>query len=536
MTTKRITVNNRVATYRKVDGAIICGNSDYVIAFTFDSEWDGVSKKTARFIWGGQYFDVEFEGTQCTAPVIDNATEVEVGVYAGDLRTTTSAVIDCLPSILSGGQQPNPGTGQHYSNEAKAAAARAEAAVAEVQSIARDATVLNARITRNSKRITNLEQRLDPELFVTDASVAYVKEVPQGALPYAMVTRIGGMSYAIDGQLVHAKPTALKIVGANNFNPQWLLDASPAVTKTADGFYNGQAAWFYEKYGLDGRSLPFAGGFKENTAYTIQFDGYNKNLNLATFGFQYFYTDGTSDYSPFISSTTAARYTKVTDGNKTLQKITMTYSDNDTVGLGNICIIEGAVSAYTPYTEKRLAIPAAVQALDGYGYGVDASYHNYIDWETKKYHKVLNKIVFDGSADETWRIETGGFFATYIDDLSTAEGGSGRAYGICDNYESTTSITLPDKTFFCYNTNFGYASIAFNDSGVSQDVASWRAHLSANPITLVYTIVTPEVTDISDILPDDNLIAVEGGGTITAENEHSLAVPTEITYQMEVSS
>ena len=48
---------------------------------------------------------------------------------------------------------------------------------------------------------------------------------------------------------------------------------------------------------------------------------------------------------------------------------------------------------------------------------------------------------------------------------------------------------------------------------------------------LYYGLATTEVTDISDLLPADNLIEVEGGGTITFENEHGLAVPSEVIYQ-----
>lgn len=38
-------------------GFIICDNSDYVVNFTFDSEWDAMETKTARFIYGDTYED-----------------------------------------------------------------------------------------------------------------------------------------------------------------------------------------------------------------------------------------------------------------------------------------------------------------------------------------------------------------------------------------------------------------------------------------------------------------------------------------------
>lgn len=50
----------------------------------------------------------------------------------------------------------------------------------------------NNRNARNSKRITNLEQGLAPDPFETDDSAAYKKDVPENALPYAAIQKIGG--------------------------------------------------------------------------------------------------------------------------------------------------------------------------------------------------------------------------------------------------------------------------------------------------------------------------------------------------------
>ena len=49
---------------------------------------------------------------------------------------------------------------------------------------------------------------------------------------------------------------------------------------------------------------------------------------------------------------------------------------------------------------------------------------------------------------------------------------------------------------------------------------------------LVYELAEPIVTDISDLITADNLIGVEGNGTITFENEYGYAVPSEVTYQL----
>ena len=96
-----ITVREKIA-HTIGNPHIVCGNSDYVVHFDFDAEWDAYETKTARFIWGGKYTDVLFEGTECPVPVIMDAYGVLVGVYAGELHTTTAAVIDTDKSILSG--------------------------------------------------------------------------------------------------------------------------------------------------------------------------------------------------------------------------------------------------------------------------------------------------------------------------------------------------------------------------------------------------------------------------------------------------
>jgi hypothetical protein len=85
---------------------IICGNSDYEIDFTFDEEWNTEKNKVARFTFRinneKKFIDVPIEEQKCRVPVLVDIALVKVGVYAGDLRTTTGARIRCKKSILCG--------------------------------------------------------------------------------------------------------------------------------------------------------------------------------------------------------------------------------------------------------------------------------------------------------------------------------------------------------------------------------------------------------------------------------------------------
>lgn len=100
-----VNVQRKIATAAK-DALYVCGNSDFSIRFAFDEEWSGQEVKTARFNYGGRSADIVFSGDVCPVPVIDNSTHFYVGVYAGDLRTTTPAYVSARKSILCGGNLP----------------------------------------------------------------------------------------------------------------------------------------------------------------------------------------------------------------------------------------------------------------------------------------------------------------------------------------------------------------------------------------------------------------------------------------------
>lgn len=101
-----ISIRDKIASYA---GKIpyVCGNSDYVITFDFDAEWDAYATKTARFVKDDTtYQDQVFSGNQCPVPVISNTYGIRVGVFAGDLHTTTPAYIPAKKSILCAGGIP----------------------------------------------------------------------------------------------------------------------------------------------------------------------------------------------------------------------------------------------------------------------------------------------------------------------------------------------------------------------------------------------------------------------------------------------
>lgn len=102
-----VTIRDKIATYAEMR-PYVCGNSDYVIHFDMDEEWAAHETKTARFVKDdGTYHDQVFTGNDCPVPVISNTFSIRVGVFAGDLHTTTPAYIPAKKSILCGSGMPS---------------------------------------------------------------------------------------------------------------------------------------------------------------------------------------------------------------------------------------------------------------------------------------------------------------------------------------------------------------------------------------------------------------------------------------------
>ena len=109
MPTIDIRIKDNIAMQTGGEAFIVRDNSNYVINFTFDVEWAEETAKTARFaLQGGGYMDVPFTGSSVAVPVISTGRRVDVGVFAGNLRTTTSATLPLVPSIRSKGGAPVP--------------------------------------------------------------------------------------------------------------------------------------------------------------------------------------------------------------------------------------------------------------------------------------------------------------------------------------------------------------------------------------------------------------------------------------------
>lgn len=539
MKTLHINVTEKIATYQKRDGEIVCGNSDYQIQFTFDSEWDAYTKKTARFKLNGKHYDKDFSGNVCPVPIIRNTDKIEVGVFVEDLETTTSAEIGCRRSILCGSSTPSTENDIDYANEAKEAAERAAEEAREevtrlvgelgvVQNMGDSPTAVMSQksitsyLSQHDKRITNLEQGILPSPFETDDSVAYIKAVPFNALPFAEVSKVGGMTHKDGDSLKSAKVTELEVVGKN------MAASSEDKTSTHAGIT------FTRKAGKS--SVVVNGTGTADSAhlffetFTLPAGTYTASVYGLNSGDRLYLDDKKGAEGTIVNYITTSSPKTFTLTETTDCFLQMVWTEGSTYKNAEIKVqVERGNTAteYVPYTKRTLLIPSTVQDLDGYGDGVNADCYNYIDWDKKQFIKRVGKVDM-GTLDY---VLNEGFFASYglQSIIKKPINNSYIPNILAKNYETVSMYYL--------STSHPTNEVTVTDAGrlyahhtEYTDATTFKSAMSG--VMLYYELAEPEITDISDILSADNYIEVEGSGTITAVNEGGYAVPTTITYQI----
>ena len=100
-----ITVAHKVAV--SDTQAIVCDNSDYTVHWALDEEWNAYDTKTMRTIYmDGTFKDTVFSGDTVALPVCTVPGVVQIGLFAGNLRTSRVAILRALPSVRSAAGAP----------------------------------------------------------------------------------------------------------------------------------------------------------------------------------------------------------------------------------------------------------------------------------------------------------------------------------------------------------------------------------------------------------------------------------------------
>lgn len=207
-------------------------------------------------------------------------------------------------------------------------------------------------------------------------------------------------------------------------------------------------------------------------------------------------------------------------------------------------LVSGAVSsvlAEGPGQEPvSCPIPAAVQALPGYGWGSGGAC-NSIQRRGDKWVYVQRtaKFVYDGNtpklgADSNYQQATQKFNYIYSLDI----------HDLAPNSRCISTIGEPVGLATGFNTGGAYCTTTISvfipnqATGGTRDeyIAACRSYLRDHPVTVHYELATPIETDITDLMGDAlSPIAVEPGGSLTMKNAGELAVPATVKYITKLS-
>lgn len=171
MPTINVTVRNRIATAQRWQ-CIICGNSDYIVDFDLDDEWNDMPNKVAVFVTNTRgnirHERVLFDGSTCGIPVLRGVNMVDIGIEAGDIRTTTPAHVKCEACITDRAGMPQEPENNVYgqilamttdiAQAATAAAEQAESAQTAASAAAKDAQTVQTAVSTAAKEAQTAQE------------------------------------------------------------------------------------------------------------------------------------------------------------------------------------------------------------------------------------------------------------------------------------------------------------------------------------------------------------------------------------------
>lgn len=179
---------------------------------------------------------------------------------------------------------------------------------------------------------------------------------------------------------------------------------------------------------------------------------------------------------------------------------------------------------YKPYKEPTTyTIPTTITSIDGYGIGIDETYHNYVDFANRKFVEHNKKIIINpndlklASADRV-----------YIEVGTSQLVGSTIIKMISNNFIDTQSwANMLTTNYSMYNNT---TSIYFHIDGLTT-LNEYKEYFTNNQTEVIYSLANPTETDLTYRITDDFIIEIEGNGTIIFDNQYKQAIPYNWTYQ-----
>ena len=485
---------------------IICGNEEqWAIEFEFDEAWESHDKKVARFIYNDIPENVEFKGNICDVPVLSNTTSVKVGVYAkeGKKLATNTVVVPCDLSILCMGAKKGATPyingdscfirysafpdGTDFTEDLRNG--QSYIGIATGQSAPTDKSGYDWAMfnrTDHEKRITNLENGYNDDLFTTDATTAYQKTVPVNALPYAEVESVGdevtaiksfGGNKVLSGDTVFTskfREMTVKNLGGGRFQ----FDGYTSWQDSDMNFETGK----YNKYTF--LSVPVKAGVYQVTKTLVSnasSDGWECDLIVSVNGENYDFglINVTEDTNIEIKISRSTGYNGA-------EETIYTLDIREGVPMDNL------------FTQFETTSKADKTDNGGMNLRIYSTYG--------EYEEVASATLPAGTYNFAYRIDP----STPLQDSDT-----NLKIGT-DRSNLSNVVTLTEE---------GTIGIYARSGGIGESDATifYPTVICFDPIT-IDTLETP--------LGEDNFIAVEPMGTLVFENEGNNAVTSKVNYML----
>ncbi len=163
-----ITVAHKVAV--SDTQSIVCDNSDYMVRWTLDEEWSAYDTKTMRTIYmDGTYTDTVFSGDAVALPVCTVPGAVQIGLFAGNIRTSRVAILRALPSVRSAAGAPADPTPDVYAQLMERMAQLENPDWAQNDPTAKDYVKNRTHWVDDGGTVHKLEEKYLPEVDEVDA-------------------------------------------------------------------------------------------------------------------------------------------------------------------------------------------------------------------------------------------------------------------------------------------------------------------------------------------------------------------------------
>ena len=389
----------------------------------------------------------------------------------------------------------------------------------------------------------------------TDSTVAYQKTTPTGALKYASLDKVGGMSWKIN-QLVQNG----NFVDDTGWNANQAFGTSVVannkLTYTITAKSGSQSLVNTSGYRSD-----IVSGHKylvcatmtcsQNATVSVELD---TATSITTFGnltanvrttLSIILTVNASSTNkglyiyPYYSGSGLEVGSTISFENIMLIDLTQMFGDgnepSDVATATTELLKRGIdITTYNEYNEGTIrdsavtsivskdsnnttldtkTINASIQALEGYGWGINDTCYNYIGFENKKFIQKVGRVNLETL---TWYTVNVGVYSATITKADNKTINNAE-YTIVSTYQN---MLATDKTIYVGGT--ANQTIYVHDSSNTP-----RGYM-------LYELATPIETDISEYI-DNNFIEVEPNGTTTFNNTYNQAVPSEVTYLVGVT-